>query len=202
LNGATPSSLYWFPLAVEELMALAASMTPEQLGALFRLRAFAWRQNPPATLPRDPARLAVISGLGDRWAAESAPLMERMVDLESHPDRIAEGWLLDRYREQLAKYVSASTRGRTGGRPRTKADGKPPEKLSDSSGLHQLHSALNSGLQVVAVENGEQRKADPNLSESSAIDALSLARSAQERAWMADNPGKPLPLTFHLGPKP
>ncbi len=183
------TSLSWMPIFVDDLLALAATLTPRQLGGLFRLRAYAWRQKPAATLPDSDARLSTISGLGSDWAEDGPAIRELLEPAEN--GRLVDPWLENMHREQMAKYISASLRGLKGGRPKAgeKAGTKAPEKLSENSGLNQLQIPLGSGLQSSSVQSTEDSEAGKKL-------------SFAEQEWLAANPGKRLPLSFHLAPPP
>jgi hypothetical protein len=168
---SAPTSLSWMPVFVADLLAQAATMTAEQLGGLFRLRGHAWSQRPECALPNDPARLAAISGLGERWEAQSGAIMERLTVHPDDPTKLVEPWLLDRHREQVAKYISAATRGGKGGRPRKgePRTGKQMEKLSESSAFSTVASVL---------PEKSSAKPELNLSESSASSELSFSLSS------------------------
>lgn len=192
------TSLSWMPIFVDDLLALAATLTPRQLGGLFRLRAYAWRQRPAATLPDSDARLATISGLGADWAEDGPAIRELLEPTEG--GRLVDPWLQNMHREQMAKYLSASLRGSKGGRPKAgeKAGGKAPEKLGETSALNQLQIPLGSGLQSSSTQTSEESKAGekPGFPERSV--SPDLERRQQE--WLTANPGKRLPLNFHLTP--
>jgi hypothetical protein len=98
-NIVTPStdatSLSWMPIFVDDLLALSATLSPAQLGGLMRLRAYAWRQSPPATLPDSDSRLATISGLSASWAEDGPAIREHLVPLGDTPEgkRLLDPWL-------------------------------------------------------------------------------------------------------------
>lgn len=183
------SSLLWMPIFVDDLLSLSATLSPAQLGGLMRLRAYAWRQSPPATLPDSDARLATISGLGASWAEDGPAIREHLEPIET-PDgnRLVDRWLAKVHQEQLAKYVSASLRGKKGGRPKAEgkaqlsddgADRKQPEKLSLNSGLSQLRSTLSSELSSTSVNQSlDETKADRKLSFSGHREPVDPYRAA------------------------
>ncbi len=172
----------WMPVYVDDLLALAAVLTTEQLGAFMRLRCHAWRSEPPCTLPDSDARLSVISGLNGTWGANADALRELL-----EPDgagRLVDRTLLCRWNEQVAKHQSASNRGRLGGRP--KATGNQPEKLNESSAFQRLSSLSILPSNNSRTENLEQ----PKLNESSAFSQLS---PADQKAWLEANPDARIP---------
>lgn len=112
----------WMPVYLEEWLSIR--LTPEQKGALMDLRAFAWKADPPCTVPDDDARLAVISGLGPRWGDAGEPIRELLTPTAD--GRLCDRSLLVRYEEQLHKHRIRSSAGATGGKvsAKTRANGK------------------------------------------------------------------------------
>jgi hypothetical protein len=188
---AAPTSLSWMPIFVDDLLSLSATLSPAQLGGLMRLRAYAWRQSPPATLPDSDSRLGTISGLGASWAEDGPPIRELMVSIDTADGaRLLDPWLEKVYREQLAKYVSASLRGKKGGRPKAENKAelsgdrrgiKQPEKLGLSSGLVELRSTLSSELHSSSgIQSTDETKADGKLSFSGHRDPVDPYRAADD----------------------
>jgi hypothetical protein len=188
---AAPTSLAWMPIFVDDLLSLGATLSPAQLGGLMRLRAYAWRQSPPATLPDSDSRLGTISGLGASWAEDGPPIRELMVSIDTADGaRLLDPWLEKVYREQLAKYVSASLRGKKGGRPKAENKAelsgdrrgiKQPEKLGLSSGLVELRSTLSSELHSSSgIQSTDETKADGKLSFSGHRDPVDPYRAADD----------------------
>jgi hypothetical protein len=179
-NIATPStaatSLSWMPIFVDDILALAATLSPAQLGGLMRLRAYAWRQSPPATLPDSDARLATIAGLSASWAEDGPPIREHLVPIgdlhDGKGDRLLDPWLEKVYQQQLARYISAATRGGKGGRPRKGEPkiGKQMEKLGESS-------AFTTISDVLPEKSSAKAQLEPN--ESSASRELSFPLSSR-----------------------
>ncbi len=169
----------WMPVYIDDLLSLAAVLTTEQLGALMRLRAHAWRSEPPCSLPDSDARLSVISGLNGTWDASKDALRE--IFTPDGSGRLIDQTLLYRWNEQKAKHASYSKRGQMGGRP------KAIEKLGESSAFRQLSPVSDLVVNNSRTEILEESK----LQESSAF------QEPRAKAWLEANPGKRLPLTFY-----
>lgn len=203
------TSLAWMPLWISDFQALSANLTPAQLGALMRMRAAAWVEDRPCTLPDSDARLASISGLGESWSANSDVLREYFVPTE--PDSHGKPRLIDHeleqlYAKQLARYLAASTNGRLGGRP-PKGEGNQPTKLGESLASFSRKNPLSSELST-STHNTEEQKAGEKLSFPTREKA-EASLSARESAWLAtadgikwrsDNPdARQLPIEVYLG---
>lgn len=192
-----PNALAWMPLFISEFQALSANLSPAQLGALMRLRAYAWAEPRPCTLPDSDARLAAISGLGEAWEANADVMREYFVP--SEPDAQGKPRLIDHelealYAKQLAKYLSASNRGGKGGRP--PKSGKQTEKLGESSAFvsasNQLRNPLSSELKSVS-QNTEQEKADGKQGKKLSFptpNSVEAKMRAQESDWLASPDGQ------------
>lgn len=197
-----PTSLAWMPSFIKDEQALLGRLTTLQFGALRRLRLYAWAQSRPCTLPNDDTRLAQIAGLSvDEWAANRDAIREFFEPTD--PDGEGRSRLIDHeleaiFAKQLGRYLSASNRGRMGGRP-AKAGDNQPEKLGESSGLRGLRNHLDSVVST-SIHTTETEKAGekPSLPER----PISAELERQQKDWLASNPGKPLPLTFHLDRRP
>lgn len=99
----TTNPLYWMPVNLDQwLNEIGGGLLPEQKGALFDLMATAWKQEPPCTLPDDPAYLAARSGLGARWRKLAPAILKHFVAVQD--GRLQCPWLLELYKVQLAKY--------------------------------------------------------------------------------------------------
>lgn len=188
------TSLAWMPLYIKETKALRASLTTLQYGALMALRVHSWNEPIPATLPDDDVRLASLSGLTEQEWRENGDVIRDFLKTTDPDDkgrrRLVDPEVRELWQEQWKKYVSASTRGGKGGRPKGagKQDGKQMEKLGESSAFQELSIPLGSELKSSSIQTTEESKAG---------EKLSLA----EQEWNAANPGKRVPLTLHL-PQP
>jgi hypothetical protein len=166
-GNASPIEL-WLPAWREEWLALAAVLTTEQLGALFRLRLAAWGQSPPCTLPNSGEQLGTMSGLGARWMDVGEPIrdMLRLVDTARGP-RLLDPALLARYDEQLERHRIASVRraaGAEGGkRSAAVRDNRAPSKPG-SNGRSKapvlLRGVLSSVVSSEKVQSTEHAEAN------------------------------------------
>jgi hypothetical protein len=191
-TASAPTSLSWMPIFVDDLLSLSATLSPAQLGGLMRLRAYAWRQSPPATLPDSDARLATISGLTATWAEDGPVLRELFTPIGDMGEgkRLLDPWLDKVWQQQFAKYVSASLRGKKGGRPKAENKAelsagsghiKQPEKLGLNSALAELRSTLSSELHSTSgIQSSEETKAGGKLSFSGQREAVDPYRAADE----------------------
>ena len=138
--------MIWMPLYFEEFMALAATLTPAQLGGLLRLQAYAWHQTPPCTLPNDDARLATISGLGATWR-EDGPVLRDL--LTPHDGRLTDEALLVRHTRQNALHAKRSSAGQEGATRRWNGHSSkalPSLRSGPSSPPERIGSVLPSVL--------------------------------------------------------
>lgn len=188
------------PSFITDELAIAARLTTLQFGALRRLRLHGWAEKVPCTLPDDDARLAGLSGLGDAWAENADAIREYLtpteVDASGRP-RVIDAELRKVYEKQLAKYVTASTNGKRGGRPKAggKEGGKQMEKLGETPAFVGLRNHLSSVSS--SLENTDDPKAERKPDFPTALRPGEGAMIEQERAWSEANPGKKLPLDFH-----
>lgn len=69
----------YFNFFPTDWIAGTAELTPEQLGAFINLLAYAWEQDPPASLPDNEATLARLAGLTvQRWRKIGEPIRRRL----------------------------------------------------------------------------------------------------------------------------
>lgn len=109
----TTDPLYWMPVNVQEwLSKLAGSLTTEQFGGAVLLLFTSWHQQPPCTLPADPAFLAQRSGLGARWAKSGAAVLAATQFYLGRDGRLHAEWLATVHKEQLARYEHRSAAGK------------------------------------------------------------------------------------------
>lgn len=191
------------PLFINDTLALRARMSTLQFGALQSLRLNAWSEKPPCTLPDNDGALAAMSGLSaEEWAA-SAFVLRRFLtptDGDASGPRLIDLELQKLYHKQFAKYMTAKLRGERGGRPKAakEAAKNQPEKVGESPGFVELSNHLNSGLKSGSVEktDGPEAWGKPELPERQSAPEL----TRRQNEWLAANPGKRLPLTFHAQP--
>lgn len=204
------TSLAWMPLYISETKALRSGLTALQFGALMALRVYSWNEPIPATLPDDDTRLASIAGVTpDEWATNGDVIREFFKPTE--PDAKGRPRLIDPevrklYQIQWQKYVSASTKGGKGGRPR-KQEAKQAEKLGETSAFVGLRNHLSSEVNSVS-QNTEETKAGENLSfptrerAEATLDARETAwlATADGIKWRSENPdARQLPIEVYLG---
>lgn len=102
-------ALPWFPVLAADHLALAAQMTPEQFGALMRLRCVAWLAEPPCTVPDDETILGSITGLGERYGAVAVAF--RSILKPCGDGRLCDEPLMAVYEKQLARAVAGRKAG-------------------------------------------------------------------------------------------
>lgn len=120
------NQLHWFPLDPEKHLTRTARLGPEARAAYDWLRCYAWlagnRGEPPCSLPDDDAELALLSGLGQRWAKVAAKVRS-MFDASS--GRLVDQDLLATWEDQLTKYERRAAAGGKGGNAKAKKKQSP-----------------------------------------------------------------------------
>lgn len=112
----------WFPFYAADwrLSNTVRAMTYEQRGLYVELLAIAWDDGIEApSLPDDATRLAMLTGLGKRWAKIGQPVLTLCWSLDGGRwtnERLTKVWEIQR-----AKYALRSEVGRLGGIAKAKA---------------------------------------------------------------------------------
>ncbi len=105
--------LTWFPLGPMDWLKLSAGLLPQEAGALMHLLMAAFEaQDEPCTIPADPARLHLMSGLGASWAMHADRVLHGWEKTES--GRLRHTWLYQRWQEQMEKASARRNAGKQG----------------------------------------------------------------------------------------
>lgn len=184
----------WMPTYVDDDLALAAAVTVEEFGAIKRLQAHAWKQEPPCTLPDDDRKLAAMSGLGARWGEVGDTVREHFTPCED--GRLLDAGLHLRYQEQLKKHVARSLAGSKGGRPRKagpQASGNQPTKLGETLASLPVSSLSVLRSTAVRTENLEESKQPESPAFENWREFVDPVRAAvlRDREVSAANPTNP-----------
>lgn len=160
----TTNPLYWMPLNVQEVLAkIAGALTTEQFGAAMLLILTSWEQQPPCTLPADPALLAKVSGLGARWGRVGPAVLQATQFYEARDNRLRAQWLTKIYTEQSERYAARSEAGKANRAKREQTDlglvAPPATKPKRASGVGTNGTTNGSTRQgTVAGSNGDQNE--------------------------------------------
>lgn len=182
----------WMPLYIDELQALAAVLGNELLGPFLRLRAYAWHQKPPCTLPDDDRALARISGLAAEWPAHAAVIREQLTPVEG--GRLRDLRLTQRFIEQAIRADISHARkgaGKTGGTHSAEARGKQPAKQPASNGASNRSALLGPVMKSEMQVNQNYEQLSPGErsgSESLVRDSESGEATGQQRDPVASGP--------------
>jgi hypothetical protein len=105
--------LSWFPLGPLDWLKLSAGLLPQEAGALMNLMMAAFGEiDEPCTIPAEPARLHLMSGLGASWAMHADRVLHGWERTES--GRLRHTWLYQRWQEQMEKASARRTAGKAG----------------------------------------------------------------------------------------
>jgi uncharacterized protein YdaU (DUF1376 family) len=112
------ADLHWLPYDVEQWEERTRELSLEEEGALMRLLRRAWRDTTPCTIADSETVFDRL--LGSRWKKLLPLIRQHFTPAADAPGRLRCVWLFALYEHQLRKHESYQSRGKLGGRPRTR----------------------------------------------------------------------------------
>lgn len=179
------SSLEWFPVHVARWISLLGLRSLAARGAIFTAALQSWNQPDPGTLPADPMELADVLQFEDPDGL--AAVRSQWRPLPEDPSRLGCAWMIELYREQRARYESAASRGRSGGRP-PKSSAKAQLKPSESSAKAQPKPRKAIRLEETLSVPAGQRESLPPASGDASAGSVSVGRGGATSTDPADAP--------------
>lgn len=154
----------WFPFYTADWLTSPAivSMSAEQRGGYVQLLAYAWNGgNDEPSLPDDDRQLAILSGLGRRWARHGGPVRARFSPRAAVPGRLFDDKLSQVYEVQRSKQELQSAAGRASAIARTERQRRSNGASTERQRSAQQNSTSQSQSQTQSQSQKKQSTSDP-----------------------------------------
>lgn len=130
-----------------------ALMTLEQRGAYLDLLSRAWLDDPPCSLPDDDAELAMLSGLGEKWAEAGALIRKSFVAKDG---RLWNTKQLEVFRRARALSRTRAEIGKRGGEQRARNKAETDQAIANQLLSKRPSKSKLSGAVAVASSVSEE----------------------------------------------